>query len=131
MHKFLQSSSWSAKVLQGSASYCRTKIMQYHDNLTRHIVFLQMHFFLLDKELIDSMQLRQQFWSFKTRRYFVVEYFAQLRPIEGRHKQRPQLHSSQKLLHLRRRSRVSLLFILLPSREQFIKHHILSKPDHI
>ena len=44
-HKSLQSSSWSAKVLQGSESYCRTNIMQYHDNLTKHIVFLQMHFF--------------------------------------------------------------------------------------
>ena len=27
-HKFLQNSSWSVKVLQGSASYCRTNIMQ-------------------------------------------------------------------------------------------------------
>ena len=44
-HKFLQISSWSAKVLQ--VTVYRTNIMQYHDNLTRHIVFLQMHFFYI------------------------------------------------------------------------------------
>ena len=42
-HKFLQISSWSAKALQ--VTVYRTNIMQYHDNLTKHIVFLQMHFF--------------------------------------------------------------------------------------
>ena len=113
---------------QGSSRFC--KLLKDKDNAIPLVLPGQFDeayrlpsdaLFLLDKELIDSMQSRQQFWSFKTRRYFVVEYFAQLRPIEGRHKQRPQLHSSEKLLHLRRRSRVSLLFILLASREQFIK----------